>query len=63
MSSIYALHTGRILGVPGAIAMAIASLTLVVSAISGWLMYFDRRRKKARRDARSFARVEFGRGR
>jgi sulfite reductase (NADPH) flavoprotein alpha-component len=63
MSSIYALHTGRIFGVSGVIAMAIASLTLVVSGISGWLMHLDRRRKKARRDARSFARVELGRGR
>lgn len=63
MSSMYALHTGRFFGLPGVVAMVIASLTLVVSGISGWLLYLDRRRTKARRRVRSFGRVELGRGR
>lgn len=63
MSSMYALHTGRFFGIGGVIAMVIASVTLVVSGISGWLLYLDRRRKKAQRQARILARAEPAHGR
>lgn len=58
MSSMYALHTGRFFGIGGVIAMVIASVTLVVSGTSGWLLYLERRRKKAQRQARTLARAE-----
>lgn len=57
MSSVYALHTGRFFGLPGVVVLAIASLTMAISGISGWLLYLDRRRKKARRRERSLARA------
>jgi sulfite reductase (NADPH) flavoprotein alpha-component len=57
MSSMYALHTGRFFGMPGVVILAIASLTMAISGISGWLLYLDRRRKKARRQERVLARA------
>jgi hypothetical protein len=33
--------------------MMVASLVLLVSAVSGWLLYLDRRRKKQRRARRA----------
>jgi sulfite reductase (NADPH) flavoprotein alpha-component len=57
MSSVYALHTGRFFGMTGVVILAIASLTMAVSGISGWLLYLDRRRKKARRQERALARA------
>ena len=46
MSSIFPLHSGRFFGMPGAVVMMLASLLMPVSAVSGWLLYLDRRRKK-----------------
>ena len=63
MGSMYALHTGRFFGMPGLVAMVIASLTLVVSGISGWLLYLERRRRKALRRSRLSARMEMANGR
>lgn len=57
MSSVYALHTGRFFGMPGVVILAIASLTMALSGMSGWLLYLDRRRKKARRKERVLARA------
>lgn len=57
MGSMYALHTGRFFGMPGLVAVVFASLTLVVSGVSGWLLYLERRRRKARRAARRLARA------
>ena len=57
MSSVYALHTGRFFGLPGVVILAIASLAMAISGISGWLLYLDRRRKKARRKERILARA------
>lgn len=57
MSSVYALHTGRFFGMPGVVIFAIASLTMAISGISGWLLYLDRRRKKAIRRERALARA------
>ena len=63
MSSVYALHTGRFFGMPGVIVLAIASLTMAISGISGWLLYLDRRRTKALRRERSLARAQAQHGR
>ncbi len=63
MGSMYALHTGRFFGLPGLVAMVIASLTLMVSGVSGWLLYLERRRRKALRRSRLSARMEMANGR
>jgi sulfite reductase (NADPH) flavoprotein alpha-component len=49
MSSIFSLHSGRFFGVPGAMMMMLASLTMPLSAISGWMLYLDRRKKRTAR--------------
>ncbi|WP_313517835.1 PepSY-associated TM helix domain-containing protein, partial [Pseudomonas sp.] len=46
LTSIYALHTGEYFGVPGRILMMLASLSMPLFFITGWLLYLDRRRKK-----------------
>ncbi|TWR93105.1 flavodoxin [Pseudomonas saxonica] len=46
LSSIYALHTGSYWGLPGRILVTVASLTMPLFFITGWLLYLDRRRKK-----------------
>jgi len=46
LSSIYALHTGEFFGLPGRILVMLASLTMPVFFVTGWLLYLDRRRKK-----------------
>jgi sulfite reductase (NADPH) flavoprotein alpha-component len=57
MSSVYALHTGRFFGMPGVVVLFAASVAMVVSGVSGWLLYLDRRRKKALRRERALARA------
>lgn len=47
IAAIYPLHMGTYFGLPGRIIMAIASLMMPVFGISGWMLYLDRRRKKA----------------
>ena len=46
LSSIYALHVGSYWGLPGRILVTVASLTMPLFFITGWLLYLDRRRKK-----------------
>lgn len=46
IASIFPLHSGEFFGKPGLIAMMIASLGMPVFAITGWMLYLDRRRKK-----------------
>lgn len=46
LASVYALHSGEYFGLPGRILMALASLSMPLFAITGWLLYLDRRRKK-----------------
>src|SRR3990167_2993115 len=46
LTSIYALHVGSYFGLPGRILMFLASLAMPLFAITGWLLYLDRRRKK-----------------
>jgi sulfite reductase (NADPH) flavoprotein alpha-component len=46
LTSIYALHVGSYFGLVGRILMMLASLTMPLFLITGWLLYLDRRRKK-----------------
>ena len=46
LGSIYALHTGSYWGLPGRVLVTVASLTMPLFFITGWLLYLDRRRKK-----------------
>ncbi|WP_369958765.1 PepSY domain-containing protein [Pseudomonas benzenivorans] len=46
LNSVYALHTGEYFGLVGRILMFAASLAMPLFAITGWLLYLDRRRKK-----------------
>lgn len=46
LTSVYALHTGEYFGLPGRVLMLLASLTMPLFAITGWLLYLDRRRKQ-----------------
>lgn len=63
MSSMFPLHSGRFFGLPGAVLMMVVSLLMPVSAVSGWLLYLDRRRKKKANLARTgqSAGVQYGR--
>ncbi|CAN7709314.1 sulfite reductase flavoprotein subunit alpha [Variovorax sp. LjRoot84] len=44
VNSIYPLHMGTYWGLPGRILMMLASLGLVLFAITGWMLYLGRRR-------------------
>ncbi|WP_372875714.1 PepSY domain-containing protein [Pseudomonas sp.] len=46
LTSNYALHVGSYFGLAGRILMFLASLSMPLFAITGWLLYLDRRRKK-----------------
>lgn len=46
LQSVYALHVGSYFGLPGRIILTIASLTMPLFFVTGWLLYLDRRRKK-----------------
>ncbi|NQD38281.1 flavodoxin [Permianibacter sp. IMCC34836] len=54
MRSIFALHSGGYFGVVGLILMMLASVLMPLFAITGWLLYLDRRGKK--KAARQLAR-------
>lgn len=57
MSSIFPLHSGSFFGLPGRITFMLASLTMPLFAITGWMLYLKRRKeKKAVRAARAAAR-------
>ncbi len=45
LTSVYALHSGEFFGLPGRILMLLASAGMPLFAITGWLLYLDRRRK------------------
>jgi sulfite reductase (NADPH) flavoprotein alpha-component len=51
MSSIFALHSGRFFGLPGVIALMVASLLMPFFAVTGWMMYLFRRRARRNRCA------------
>ncbi|GGK08350.1 PepSY domain-containing protein [Pseudomonas matsuisoli] len=46
LASVYALHTGEYFGVIGRVLMMLASLSMPIFFVTGWLLYLDRRRKK-----------------
>ena len=46
LASVYALHVGSYFGLSGRILMLLASLSMPLFAITGWLLYLDRRRNK-----------------
>ncbi len=45
VGAIYPLHMGTYFGLPGRLFMALASLIMPLFAITGWMLYLDRRRK------------------
>jgi sulfite reductase (NADPH) flavoprotein alpha-component len=47
IAAIYPLHMGTFFGLPGRIVMALTSLIMPLFGITGWMLYLDRRRKKA----------------
>lgn len=50
IGSIYPLHTGSFFGVTGSLLMMIASLGMPLFAITGWMLYLERRRKQRAAD-------------
>ena len=46
LGAIYPLHMGTFFGLPGRIVMFLSSLGLALFAITGWMLYLDRRCKK-----------------
>jgi len=56
MSSMFMLHSGGYFGWLGTLAMMLASLAMPLFAVTGWMLYLDRRRRKAR--ARERARAD-----
>ncbi len=46
LTSVYALHVGSYFGLPGRILMMLASLSMPLFFVTGWMLYLDRRRKK-----------------
>ncbi|BCQ66914.1 hypothetical protein PEQA60_09040 [Pseudomonas sp. Eqa60] len=46
LTSVYALHVGSYFGLVGRILLTLASLTMPLFFVTGWLLYLDRRRKK-----------------
>lgn len=60
VSSIFPLHSGSYFGVVGVIVFMIASLAMPVFAITGWIMYLQRRVPRARRATLAAATEEAG---
>jgi sulfite reductase (NADPH) flavoprotein alpha-component len=52
VASILMLHTGGFFGPLGSVAFALASLTMPLFAVTGWMLYLDRRRARRRVSAR-----------
>ncbi len=46
LASVYALHVGSYFGLLGRILIVLASLTMPLFLLTGWLLYLDRRRKQ-----------------
>ncbi len=52
VASILMLHTGSFFGALGSIAFALASLAMPLFAVTGWILYLDRRRARRRMSSR-----------
>lgn len=50
-TSMLTLHSGAVFGVPGRVIVMLCSLTMPLFAITGWLLYLGRRRKRREADA------------
>jgi sulfite reductase (NADPH) flavoprotein alpha-component len=50
--TIFLLHSGQFFGTTGVIVFMLASLAMPLFAITGWMLYLDRRRRRARAAAR-----------
>jgi sulfite reductase (NADPH) flavoprotein alpha-component len=48
MSSIFAIHSGSFFGLAGVIIYMLASLTMPLFTVTGWMMYLGRRQRKKR---------------
>lgn len=48
MGSMFALHSGSFFGLSGKVLMMLASLLMPLFAVTGWLLYLDRRARKRR---------------
>lgn len=55
VASVFALHSGQFFGTPGMLAFMLASLGMPLFAVTGWMLYLDRRKRKARSRARMAA--------
>ncbi len=55
IASVFALHSGQFFGTPGMLAFMLASLGMPLFAVTGWMLYLDRRKRKARSRARMAA--------
>jgi sulfite reductase (NADPH) flavoprotein alpha-component len=55
LSSVFALHSGSYFGTAGLVLFMLASLAMPLFAVTGWMLYLDRRARK--RQARSAARA------
>ncbi|MBT0962611.1 PepSY domain-containing protein [Denitromonas iodatirespirans] len=51
LGSMLPLHTGAWFGLPGRLLVMLASLAMPLFAVTGWLLYLDRRRKQRARRA------------
>ncbi len=60
VSSIFALHSGSYFGVVGVIVFLIASLAMPLFAVTGWIMYLQRRAPRTRRASLGAATEEAG---
>jgi sulfite reductase (NADPH) flavoprotein alpha-component len=58
VSSIFPLHSGSYFGVVGVIVFLLASLAMPVFAVTGWIMYVQRRAPRTRRAALAAATEE-----
>ncbi|HEY8508856.1 MAG TPA: PepSY-associated TM helix domain-containing protein [Steroidobacteraceae bacterium] len=58
VSSIFPLHSGSFFGLPGTVLFMVASLAMPLFTVTGWMLYLNRRARKARartRDATTSA--------
>jgi len=46
VAAVYPLHSGNYFGLPGRLIVMAASLSMPLFAVTGWLLYLDRRRKQ-----------------
>jgi sulfite reductase (NADPH) flavoprotein alpha-component len=60
VSSIFPLHSGSYFGVIGLVVFLLASLAMPLFALTGWIMYLQRRAPRARRAALDVATEEAG---